>query len=381
MRKASPPLDRHARHCARPCPAAARPQNAPPRPRCRTRPSRRRPPSSRCGHGTARSPAPPARPDARAGRRGYVPRRRASCGCSRRRQRTGWSPVCGCWRWPASGLVSARVVIEDGFVGHALGDPLQWSRLSGAWAVPTARTVRERDAPVPAPCIPTLRHDCGACVRPGPDADGARLYGRLRPQRRRTHAGAGLRRRQCRTGPTSPSARATPNRGPSSSRRNPEKRIDILWHDNYARPNVVIIRNGSTWPVAVTGLDKPVAAGTTLEEIERMNGKPFTLTGFGWDLGGYTNGWDGGRLDKPGRRLQPVGTLRPGARCTGRCARQGERRRRVPVDRQRHAPDQAGRGRDRARLAAVAARRTPPSFALSITRAGRQRQAAACNSP
>lgn len=81
--------------------------------------------------------------------------------------------------------------------------------------------------------------------------------------------------------------------------KDPEKRIDILWHDAYARPNVVIIRNGSTWPVAVTGLDKPVANGATLAEIETMNGKPFTLTGFGWDLGGYSNSWDGGRLDKP----------------------------------------------------------------------------------
>jgi hypothetical protein len=81
--------------------------------------------------------------------------------------------------------------------------------------------------------------------------------------------------------------------------KDPEKRIDILWHDAYARPNVVIIRNGSNWPVAVTGLDKPVVNGATLAEIETMNGKPFTLTGFGWDLGGYSNSWDGGRLDKP----------------------------------------------------------------------------------
>ncbi len=79
----------------------------------------------------------------------------------------------------------------------------------------------------------------------------------------------------------------------------PHKRIDILWHDVYARPNVVIIRNGSTWPVAVSGLDRPVINGATLAEIEVMNGKPFILTGFGWDLGGYTSGWDGGRLDKP----------------------------------------------------------------------------------
>jgi hypothetical protein len=81
--------------------------------------------------------------------------------------------------------------------------------------------------------------------------------------------------------------------------KDPARRIDILWHEAYARPNVVIIRNGSTWPVAIAGLDKPVSNGATLAEIEAMNGKPFTLTGFGWDLGGYSNGWDGGRLDKP----------------------------------------------------------------------------------
>lgn len=81
--------------------------------------------------------------------------------------------------------------------------------------------------------------------------------------------------------------------------KDPAKRIDILWYDAYSRPNVIIIRNGSTWPVAVTGLDKPVVNGTPLTEIEAMNGKPFTLTGFGWDLGGYASGWDGGRLEKP----------------------------------------------------------------------------------
>ena len=81
--------------------------------------------------------------------------------------------------------------------------------------------------------------------------------------------------------------------------KDPARRIDILWHEAYSRPNVVIIRNGSTWPVAVTGLGKPVVNGTPQAEIEAMNGRPFTLTGFGWDLGGYTNSWDGGRLEKP----------------------------------------------------------------------------------
>lgn len=81
--------------------------------------------------------------------------------------------------------------------------------------------------------------------------------------------------------------------------RDPAKRIDILWHDSYARPNVVILRDGSAWPVAVPGLDRPVRNGATLAEIEALNGRPFTLAGFGWDLGGYTSSWNGGRLDRP----------------------------------------------------------------------------------
>lgn len=80
------------------------------------------------------------------------------------------------------------------------------------------------------------------------------------------------------------------------------KRIDILWHDSTqrARPSAVIFRNGSTWRIAITGLpDKPVALGATLEEIEVLNGKPFGMTGFGWDLGGRVSGWHDGKLAHP----------------------------------------------------------------------------------
>ena len=80
------------------------------------------------------------------------------------------------------------------------------------------------------------------------------------------------------------------------------KRIEILWRDKttYARPSAVILRNGSTWRVALAGTpDAGVAIGATLAEVEAMNGKPFTIAGFGWDLGGFAGGWHGGRLDRP----------------------------------------------------------------------------------
>ncbi len=138
-------------------------------------------------------------------------------------------------------------------------------------------------AQTPAPTgLPTLLDCTGPFARNADERTVARVFGAANVERADIPVGEGM---------TEP--------GTVVFAKDPEKRIDILWHDAYARPNVVIIRNGATWPVAVTGLDKPVANGATLAEIEAMNGKPFTLTGFGWDLGGYTNGWDGGRLDKP----------------------------------------------------------------------------------
>lgn len=40
-----------------------------------------------------------------------------------------------------------------------------------------------------------------------------------------------------------------------------------------------------------------VSVGTTLRELEALNGKPFYLLGFGWDYGGTVVDWDGGKLD------------------------------------------------------------------------------------
>ena len=129
---------------------------------------------------------------------------------------------------------------------------------------------------------PTVLTCTGAFARDADERTVARVFGAANVERADIPVGEGM---------TEP--------GTVVFAKDPAKRIDILWHDAYARPNVVIVRNGSTWPVAITGLDKPVANGASLAEIEAMNGKPFALTGFGWDLGGYTNGWDGGRLEKP----------------------------------------------------------------------------------
>ena len=49
--------------------------------------------------------------------------------------------------------------------------------------------------------------------------------------------------------------------------------------------------------VAWTG-PEGIHVGSTLDYIEKVNGKPFTISGFGWDYGGYAADFKGGRLDR-----------------------------------------------------------------------------------
>jgi hypothetical protein len=73
------------------------------------------------------------------------------------------------------------------------------------------------------------------------------------------------------------------------------RRLQITWQDTiaYARPAMRNVdADPSEWTV-VPG----IRIGTSLAELEEMNGRPFTLLGFGWDYGGTVNSWEGGRLD------------------------------------------------------------------------------------
>jgi hypothetical protein len=39
-----------------------------------------------------------------------------------------------------------------------------------------------------------------------------------------------------------------------------------------------------------------ISLGTSLKELERLNGRPFHLSGFGWDYSGTVMSWDKGAL-------------------------------------------------------------------------------------
>jgi hypothetical protein len=73
------------------------------------------------------------------------------------------------------------------------------------------------------------------------------------------------------------------------------RRAEIIWQDtlNRRKPARLILRgSGSEWQV-----DGRISLGTSLKDLERFNGRPFTLAGFGWDYAGVITDWQGGALD------------------------------------------------------------------------------------
>jgi acyl-coenzyme A thioesterase PaaI-like protein len=67
----------------------------------------------------------------------------------------------------------------------------------------------------------------------------------------------------------------------------------VYWRDDTFR-GVESVRTapGATAWVAWPG----IAPGDAMTEVERRNGRPFDLSGFGWDYGGLVVDWRGGRF-------------------------------------------------------------------------------------
>ena len=73
----------------------------------------------------------------------------------------------------------------------------------------------------------------------------------------------------------------------------PRRRLEVVWTKPETRTDIrVIAINGqSTWTAP-----KGLKLGMTLAAVEKLNGKPFRLTGFDKDTGGTVQSWDGGAL-------------------------------------------------------------------------------------
>ncbi|MFC3692859.1 hypothetical protein [Chenggangzhangella methanolivorans] len=73
----------------------------------------------------------------------------------------------------------------------------------------------------------------------------------------------------------------------------PARRIEVVWSaDDQKSGAQAIVRGDSR--VSVAGL----SLGQDLAAAEAANGKAFSLSGFGWDMGGNVTDWKGGRLAK-----------------------------------------------------------------------------------
>ena len=71
-----------------------------------------------------------------------------------------------------------------------------------------------------------------------------------------------------------------------------DRELVLTWDPNNDKKLVVfdISVVGTAWK-----FDNGLKAGMTVEEVEKINGKPFKIAGFEWDYGGYAN-FEGGKL-------------------------------------------------------------------------------------
>lgn len=71
-----------------------------------------------------------------------------------------------------------------------------------------------------------------------------------------------------------------------------DRELEIMFNPEGAKKEIWdIVVVGKAWKFA-NGLK----LGLTMTEIEKINGKPFSISGFGWDYGGYAN-FEGGTLE------------------------------------------------------------------------------------
>jgi hypothetical protein len=72
----------------------------------------------------------------------------------------------------------------------------------------------------------------------------------------------------------------------------PARRLEIVWKEGGKTPAAVRVRGTrSRWKTP-----QGITLGTSLKELEKLNGKPFRLYGFSWDYGGLVESWQKGKL-------------------------------------------------------------------------------------
>jgi len=76
--------------------------------------------------------------------------------------------------------------------------------------------------------------------------------------------------------------------------KDPGRLIEILWKDPEKKTipaSAQFSGAKSRWKTAHN-----ISIGTSLKDLERLNGRPFMLAGFGWDYSGTVLSWENGSL-------------------------------------------------------------------------------------
>lgn len=73
--------------------------------------------------------------------------------------------------------------------------------------------------------------------------------------------------------------------------KRPADKFWLGWRDAAKKKVDAVVVLGSNW-VGPGG----VHVGSTIAEVEKANGRPFILSGVGWDYGGIVHDWRGGAL-------------------------------------------------------------------------------------
>jgi len=125
--------------------------------------------------------------------------------------------------------------------------------------------------------VPNLR--VGAITPRTSESELQRVYGRRNVRRAKVEIGEGERQSGAVIYPDDPA-----------------KTIEVIWKDVHRRRHPERIQ--LTGKQSVWRTRQGISLGTSLKELERINGRPFVLMGFGWDYAGTVVSWNGGELEK-----------------------------------------------------------------------------------
>jgi len=81
-------------------------------------------------------------------------------------------------------------------------------------------------------------------------------------------------------------------------RGDPSRTLAISWDGKgpQAHPKQVFVCHGLRRGACVWQVSGGIRMGIRLNELEALNGGPFTISGFGFNYGGNVRSWDGGKL-------------------------------------------------------------------------------------